>query len=57
MFPSFHFISFACAGEVVVTPDNGEPVSIKAGDFVTFPKGMSCVWDVKADFKKHYNMF
>lgn len=42
---------------MVVTPDNGEPVSIKAGDFVTFPKGMSCVWDVKADFKKHYNMF
>mmetsp|Transcript_13086 Transcript_13086/g.32887 ORF Transcript_13086/g.32887 Transcript_13086/m.32887 type:complete len:136 (+) Transcript_13086:99-506(+) len=44
-------------GEVTVTPDNGEAVSLKAGDFVTFPKGMSCVWDVKAPVKKHYNYF
>jgi uncharacterized cupin superfamily protein len=34
-------------GEVIVTPDGGgAPVEIKAGDYCTFPKGMSCTWDV-----------
>ncbi len=42
-------------GEVTVTPDGGEPVEIVAGDLVTFPKGMSCTWDIKEDVKKHYN--
>ena len=41
-------------GEVVVTPDGGDPVEIVAGDLVTFPKGMSCTWDIKEDIKKHY---
>ena len=41
-------------GEVTVTPDGGEPVEIVAGDLVTFPKGMSCTWDIKEDIKKHY---
>ena len=42
-------------GEVIVTPDGGEPVQIVAGDLVTFPKGMTCTWDIKEDIKKHYN--
>ena len=25
------------------------------GDFVTFPKGLSCIWDIKAPVRKHYN--
>ena len=34
-------------GEVIVTPDGGgAPVEIKAGDYCTFPKGMSCTWEV-----------
>jgi uncharacterized cupin superfamily protein len=24
------------------------------GDLVTFPKGMSCVWEIHGDVKKHY---
>ena len=24
-------------------------------DFVTFPKGLSCVWDIKESVRKHYN--
>ncbi|MBP7652591.1 cupin domain-containing protein [Candidatus Dependentiae bacterium] len=28
---------------------------IKAGDFVTFKKGLKCKWTVKEDVKKHYN--
>ena len=49
--------AYITEGECVVTPTSGEPVEIKKGDFVTFPKGMSCVWDVKEPMKKHYNMF
>ena len=28
---------------------------IKAGDFVTFERGLKCVWDIKTAVKKHYN--
>ena len=42
-------------GKVIVTPDGGEPVEIVEGDMVTFPKGMSCTWDIKENIKKHYN--
>jgi uncharacterized cupin superfamily protein len=41
-------------GEVVVTPDEGQPVEIKKGDLVTFPKGMSCRWNVRKEVRKHY---
>ena len=41
-------------GEVIVTPEGGEPIKISAGDFVTFPKGMSCTWNILEDVKKHY---
>jgi len=42
-------------GRVIVeTPDGGK-VEFGEGDFVTFPQGLSCVWDVKAPVKKHYN--
>jgi hypothetical protein len=41
-------------GRVVVETDDGS-VEIKKGDYVTFPKGLSCVWDVKEPVKKHYN--
>lgn len=41
-------------GEVEVTPDGGRPVHIRAGDLVTFPKGMSCAWRIIKDVRKHY---
>lgn len=41
-------------GDVIVTPDGGTPVSIKAGDLVTFPAGMSCRWHVLQAVRKHY---
>jgi uncharacterized cupin superfamily protein len=40
-------------GEVVVTYDGGS-VSFGAGDYVTLPKGLSCVWKVSAPVQKHY---
>jgi uncharacterized cupin superfamily protein len=41
-------------GDVVVTPDGGEPVKMGKGDLVTFPAGMSCSWKIDKDVKKHY---
>uniref|UniRef100_A0A383W9H6 (S)-ureidoglycine aminohydrolase cupin domain-containing protein n=1 Tax=Tetradesmus obliquus TaxID=3088 RepID=A0A383W9H6_TETOB len=46
---------YVLQGRVLVTPDGGEAVEIKAGDMATFPAGMSCTWDVKEAINKHYN--
>ena len=40
-------------GRVIVKTDTGE-VEIKAGDLVTFPKGLKCTWDVKETIRKVY---
>ena len=45
---------YILAGSVTVTPTGGAPVSIKAGDYVIFPAGMSCVWDIHEPVSKHY---
>jgi uncharacterized cupin superfamily protein len=42
-------------GKVVVETEDGNKVEFGKGDFVTFPKGMSCIWDIKSPVKKHYN--
>ena len=41
-------------GDVVVTPDGGEPVQMGKGDVVTFPAGMSCTWEIHGAVRKHY---
>jgi uncharacterized protein len=42
------------AGDVIVTPDDGQPVQMGKGDLVIFPPGMSCTWEIISDVKKHY---
>lgn len=42
-------------GHVTVTPNNSDPVTIKAGDLVTFPAGMSCTWEIHEAVRKHYS--
>ena len=42
-------------GKVVVQTEDGERVEFGKGDFVTFPKGLNCIWDIKVPVKKHYN--
>lgn len=44
---------FIIEGEVKVETAKGS-VEIKAGDLVTFPKGLKCVWDVKKPLRKVY---
>jgi len=41
-------------GEIIIeAPD--EVFNINAGDFVTFKKGLKCVWNIKKPVRKHYN--
>lgn len=40
-------------GDVVVTPEGGEPVVMGAEDLVTFPAGMACTQEIRAAVKKH----
>lgn len=42
-------------GRVIVETPEGERIEIKAGDFVTFQKGLACTWDIKKFIRKHYN--
>ncbi|NIR61007.1 MAG: cupin domain-containing protein [Gammaproteobacteria bacterium] len=44
-------------GDVTVRPDEGEPVTVGRGDLVTFPRGMSCTWEVRQAVRKHYTLF
>jgi len=44
---------FFLEGDVTVKTDQGE-ISIGVGDLVTFPKGLSCTWNVKQAVRKHY---
>jgi len=42
-------------GQVVGETKDGEKVEFGKGDFVTFPQGLSCIWDIKAPVRKHYS--
>lgn len=43
-------------GRIIVTPDGGEPQEFKRGDFITFPKGMSCHWKILQAVEKYYRI-
>ena len=46
---------FILDGKVVVETADGKKVEFGKGDFVTFPEGLSCKWDIKEPVRKHYN--
>ena len=48
-------VCYIIQGTVVVETEDGKKVELKQGDFVTFPKGLSCVWDIRKPIKKHFN--
>ena len=41
-------------GDVDVSTDE-ESVHFEKGDFVIFPKGLSCTWKINSAVRKHYN--
>lgn len=45
---------FILEGEITVYV-NSKTYHIKKSDFVFFPKGLSCVWEIKKEVKKYYN--
>jgi hypothetical protein len=57
-FPWMYDVEETCyflEGDVVVTPNGGEPVEMGKGDLVTFPAGMSCTWKIRREVRKHYS--
>ena len=41
-------------GEVTITSDEGDAVTVGTGDLVIFPKGMSCTWNITKDVRKRF---
>lgn len=46
--------AFILEGKVKVTA-YGKEYILGEGDFVTFPAGMDCVWEIIEPIRKHYN--
>ena len=42
-------------GRVVLETEDGKKTVFGKGDFVTFSKGLACVWDITEPVRKHYN--
>lgn len=43
-------------GEAIVRTQDGREVRFGAGDFVVFPKGLKCEWEIVKDIKKNYRI-
>jgi Predicted enzyme of the cupin superfamily len=46
---------FILEGSVKIETKDGKTVKFGKGDFVTFPKGLSCTWIITEPVRKHYN--
>lgn len=47
--------AYVLDGEIRVTPEGGEPVTILPGDLVVFPAGLNSMWEVVKPLRKHYS--
>jgi uncharacterized cupin superfamily protein len=41
-------------GKAVVKTSEGN-VEFGAGDYIVFPRGLKCTWEIKEKIRKHYN--
>jgi len=48
-------VAYFMDGQVIVTPDGGEPLHMGKGDLVIFPSGLKCVWNITEPVRKHFN--
>ena len=46
---------YVLRGRFVVTPEGGQPMEFARGDLITFPKGLSCTWQILEPVEKHYD--
>lgn len=59
VFPWFYEFEENCyilEGEAVIMASGCEPFTIKAGDLVTFPEGLTCRWEITKPLRKHYQL-
>lgn len=49
-------VCYLLQGQATVEPESGDPVTIEAGDLVTFPPGMDCTWEIHEGIRKHYRL-
>ncbi|OGV31589.1 MAG: cupin [Lentisphaerae bacterium GWF2_45_14] len=43
-------------GKATVTPLDGQhAISVSSGDYVVFPAGLECIWEIHEAIKKHFN--
>ncbi len=42
-------------GSAIITTETEQVIEIEKGDFVKFPRGLNCVWEVNEYIRKHYN--
>ena len=47
-------VCYLLEGAATITPQDGVPVDIEAGDLIRFPKGLRCTWQIHAAVSKHY---
>ncbi|MGZ8931612.1 MAG: cupin domain-containing protein [Methylosarcina sp.] len=47
--------AYILEGEILVTPEGGEPVRILPGDLVVFHEGLNSQWEVVKPLRKHYS--
>jgi uncharacterized protein len=52
-----HEVIQRVAGRMTVTPDDGEPVQMAAGDVAVFPRGWSGSWLIHETVRKVYAIF
>lgn len=58
-FPWFYDSDESCylvSGEALLTAGGDDEVQVSAGDFITFPKGTACFWEVLKPVRKHYQL-
>jgi uncharacterized protein len=48
--------NYILEGRAIVTPEGGTPVEIHKGSLVTFPSGMTCVWEIIEPIRKRYHI-
>jgi hypothetical protein len=41
-------------GQVNITNETGEQSAFGPGDWVVFPEGLKCTWNITEDVRKHY---
>lgn len=41
-------------GFAIITTEDGESIEICEGDWVIFPEGLDCTWEIKEKIVKHF---